>query len=208
MDGGALSAAGGGATGAAGRPPALVDRMALTWANPRAAARAEIDGASEARLLFYALFGSALHTLATVAGQALNPVPGAVDHGARLAVGQVVAGLFFRPLALYAMAGLIGLACRAAGGTGGWRATRAALFWTALVAAPAGVALAAAGAALAGIGGAPQAVAAAGGAAGSLVWALLLAPALAEAHGFRSSRAVFAVMAAVAAAPVALAALG
>jgi hypothetical protein len=178
--------------------------MARTWTDPRGAARVEIDAADETRLLFYAVAGSALFALATVAEQALNPQPGVHDHGAPVLVAQVVSGLFFRPLALYAIAALIGAACRAAGGTGGWRATRAAAFWTALVAAPAGVALAAAGAALSGLGGAPQAVAAAGASAGSLVWAALLAPALAEAHGFRSARAVFATMAAAGVAVAAL----
>jgi hypothetical protein len=188
-------------------PLGLVDRMARTWRAPRAAVRAEIAGASEARLMFYALFGSALFTLATVAEQALNPAPGVQDHGARLVVAQMVAGLFFRPLALYGAAGLLGFACRAAGGRGSWRDTRVATFWSALVAAPAGVALAAAGAALSGVGGAPQAVAAAGASAGSLVWAALLAPALAEAHGFRSAWTVFGGLAAFALGVAALAAL-
>lgn len=181
--------------------------MAHTWRAPRAALRAEIAGASEARLMFYALFGSALFTLATVAEQALNPAPGVPEHGARLVVAQMVAGLFFRPLALYGAAAVLGLVCRAAGGRGGWRDTRVATFWSALVAAPAGVALAAAGAALSGVGGAPQAVAAAGASAGSLVWAALLAPSLAEAHGFRSGWSVFAAMAGFALGVAALVAL-
>jgi hypothetical protein len=168
---------------AAAAPRGLVDRMARTWAAPRAVVRREIDAADEARLLFYAVAASALGALGLIGAQALNPAPGVAADFNRWVVTQTVVGLFFRPLGLYGAAALMALVCRRLGGRGGWRDTRAAVFWTALVAAPAGVALAVLGAAATGIGHAPAAVAAAGTAAGSALWAVLLAPALAEAHG-------------------------
>jgi hypothetical protein len=171
----------------------LVDRMARTWTAPRRATRFEIDMADEARLLFYAFAASLLGTLAAVAGQRLNPAPGVAGDQAQWTATQVTVGLFVRPIGLYLAAALIGFAARAAGGTGGWRDTRAAVFWTALVAAPAGVVLTAVGAFAAAYGGAAGA-GPAGAAAGSVIWAALLAPALAEAHGFRSALGVFAVM--------------
>lgn len=181
-------------------PSGLVDRMARTWTSPRAGVRREIETAEESRLLFYAFAASALGVMAAVGGQLLNP---SVDVGAQREqwiVTQVVVGLFIRPIGLYAAAGLMGLACRAAGGAGGWRDTRAACFWTALTAAPAAVALAVLSAGAEAYGVAPVGSAAVGLAAGSVLWALLLAPGLAEAHGFRSALPVFAAFAALAAA--------
>lgn len=188
----------------AARGNGLVDRIARTWSAPRAAVRDELATADEARLLFYAVAGSMLFTLSAIGAQALNP-------GAREAADfrlwvttQVVVGTFFRPIGLYLSAGVIGLFCRWAGGVGDWRATRAAVFWTAFAAAPAALALAVIGALASGPGGAPDAVAAAGRSAGAVLWAVLLAPGLAEAHGFRSAAPVFGAFALVAALAVAL----
>ncbi len=185
---------------AAAAPGGLVDRMARTWAAPRSAARREIDTADEARLLFYAVSASVLGALGLIGAQALNPAPGVAADFRQWVVTQTAVGLFFRPLGLYAAAALMALVCRRFGGRGGWRDTRAAAFWTALVAAPAGVAFAVAGAAATGLGHAPAAVAAAGTAAGSALWAALLAPALAEAHGLplRGVAGAFALLAALA----------
>jgi len=188
-------------------PAGLVDRMAATWANPRAAVAREIAGAEESRLLFYAFAASLLFTLAAVGAQRLNPAPQVAQDFDQWVTTQVVVGTFVRPLGLYGAAALIGLACRAFGGRGGWRATRAAVFWTALVAAPAGVMLTLIGAAASGPGGAPPLAAALGQAGGSALWAALLAPALAEAQGFRSGLAVFGVFCALAAGVAAVAAL-
>jgi hypothetical protein len=174
----------------------LADRLALTWRRPRAGAALEIASADEARLVFYAVAGSALWTLGAVGAETLAPTAASAGRWADWVTTQVVVGLFFRPLALYAAAGLIGLACRAAGGRGGWRATRTATFWSGLAAEPPAVALALAGAMAAGPLGGAEGLAAAGKAAGGLLWALLLAPALAEAHGFRPAR-VFAALAAL-----------
>ncbi len=183
----------------------LVDRMARTWADPRGAARLEIATAGEPRLFAYA-FGAAILAVMTAIGeQALNPAPWPAEDPAQWFVTQVAVGAFFRPLGLYLIAALIGLGCRAAGGGGGWRATRAATFWTAFVAAPAALVTALMGAAATGLGGAPAAVAEAAHAAGSALWAVLLAPALAEAHGFRSALGVYLAFGALAVGVAALA---
>lgn len=178
----------------------LVDRMRRTWVDPRGGVRAEIAAAAEARLLFYVMAASAFAVLGAVGAQLVRPAAGvaAADLDQWITT-QVVVGLFFRPLGFYAVAALIALACRRLGGSGGWRDTRVAVFWTALTVAPAAAALTVAGAALA-AAGADAGVAAAAQAAGSLLWAALLAPGLAEAHGFRKAWHVLAGLAAVGAA--------
>lgn len=183
----------------------LVDRMAATWRSPGAATAREIAAADEARLLFYAIAASALFSLAAVGAQILHPDVALAARFEQWVTTQVVVGTFIRPLGLYGAAALIGLVCRAFGGGGDWRATRTAVFWTGLVAAPAGVMLTVLGAAAAGHGGAPEAAAQAGHAAGSVIWAMLLAPALAQAHGFRSATPLYAGFAALALCIVALA---
>ncbi len=181
------------------RPQGLVDRIARMWRDPRGATRVEIDGANEPRLLFYAVAASLFNILGAIGAQILAPDPAAAADFDQWATTQVVIGVFFRPLGLYAAAALFGAICRVLGGRGGWRDTRAAFFWSALAAAPAGLALTLAGASAVAMGGAPGWAAELGVGLGGLVWAALLAPALAEAHGFGSGRRVFAVFATIAA---------
>ncbi|TVQ56277.1 MAG: hypothetical protein EA355_07475 [Rhodobacteraceae bacterium] len=173
----------------------LVDRLTRAWTAPRASARAEIAMADEARLAFYAVAGSALFALGRVGAQWIAPEGAAAADFAGWATAQLAAGLTLRPLSLYLAAGLIGAACRGLGGTGGWRATRAAVFWTGLAAAPAAAVLAVLGAALARAGGG-WAIGYAGQEIGAVIWGLLLAPALAEAHGFRVWRVLVGLIAA------------
>jgi hypothetical protein len=180
----------------------LFDRIVMTWRAPRRAARVEIDAADEARLLFYAFAAAIFGLIGAVGAQALNPAPAIAADFQQWVVTKTVVGLFVQPLGYYGAAGIMGLLCRGAGGTGGWRDTRAAVFWTALAAAPAGAMLAVVGGALT-AGGAGLWPAAVGKAAGSAVWAALLAPALAEAHGFRSAWPVFGVFALITLAVVA-----
>lgn len=182
----------------------LVDRMCAMWREPRAATAREIATADEARLLFYAMAASALFSLAAVGAQTLNPDPTLAAQFDQWVTTQVVVGTFVRPLGLYGAAALIGLGCRAFGGRGDWRATRTAVFWSGLVAAPAGVMLTVIGAAATGYGGA-TAAAQIGHAAGSALWALLLAPALAQAHGFRSAAPLYIAFVALAVGAAALA---
>lgn len=175
-------------TAAAPLSNALTDRALRTWVAPRAAVLDEIASGSEGRLVFYAMAGSVLYTIAAVAAQALHPVPAIAERWEAWLITQVVAGVFFRPLALYAVAGLIGLLCRVAGGTGSYYDTRVAMFWTAFVAAPLGIALSVLGAGGAALFDAPLWVAHLGQTLGSVAWVLLLLPGLAAAHGFETSR--------------------
>lgn len=128
--------------------------------------------------------------LGAVFTEVLSPKIGGEERAVWFAT-QIFVGLSFVPLSLYASAALIRLIARAFGGAGGWRETRVALFWSGLITGPAGVLIIALGAAA---GAGPAAHSAAG-----LIWALWLAPMLAEAHGFRKGR-VFAAFAAIAAA--------
>ena len=191
-------------TATGGRPLGMVDRMARTWTSPRKGAASEIAAADEGRLCGYAFLGSALSVMSAVGAQTLNPAAAPAADMAGWVSTQIAAGFFFRTLALYAVAALIALGCRAYGGRGGHRATRAALFWTGLVAAPATLALTLLGAAASGLVGAPQFVADLAHLAGAFLWLALLGPALAEAHGFGSARGVYAGFAAVAVAFTAL----
>lgn len=184
----------------------LVDRIARTWVAPRAMVRREVETADEARLLFYVFAGSVLFTLSAVGAQRLDPAARVAQDHDQWVTTQVVVGTFIRPIGMYLAAGVIGGLCRLAGGRGDWRATRAAVFWTALAAAPPALVVAILGAAASGPGGAPDAVAAGARAAGSVLWAALLAPGLAEAHGFRSALPVFGAFA-IAAALVVMAAI-
>lgn len=172
----------------------LVDRVMRTWSAPRAAVAEEIATGSEGRLVFYALASSVVFTLAALAAKTLNPTEIIARSWEAWVTMQVVVGTFFRPLALYGVAGVIGLLCRAGGGSGSYYATRVAVFWTALVAAPAGLVLTMLGAAASGLLGAPALVGLAGQTLGSVLWAILLVPALAVAHGFASTRGLWAAL--------------
>lgn len=170
----------------------LYDRIVRTWSAPRAAVLHEIETGSESRLLFYAFAGSVLFSLAALAAKTLNPTEVIARDWDQWVITQTVVGTFFRPLALYGVAAIIGLLCRSAGGGGSYYATRTAVFWTGLVAAPAGVALTVLGATATGLLGAPEKVGLLGETLGSVVWAVLLAPSLAAAHGFASTRGIWA----------------
>lgn len=172
----------------------LYDRAARTWLAPRAAVLDEVRSGSESRLVFYAFASSVLFTMAAVSAKTLNPTATIAQAWEAWVTTQVVVGTFFRPLALYGVAAVIGLLCRSGGGGGSYYATRVAVFWTALVAAPVGLVLTALGAALSGVLGAPDAVGLLGQTAGSALWAVLLVPALAAVHGFASTRWLWAAL--------------
>ena len=181
-------------------PLGIVDRIGRTLRDPRGAVRLEIAHASEARLFFYAFMASVFATLTALGEQALNPQPGPAADPAQWTATQAAAGAFFRPLALYGVAGVIGLAARRLGGTGSWRATRAAVFWTAFAAAPFALILSMLGAVLGAATALGTAAPMAAHALGSLLWAALLAPALGEAHALTAARGAVALLVAVAAA--------
>ncbi|HUF87825.1 MAG TPA: YIP1 family protein [Thermohalobaculum sp.] len=182
------------------REGGLVWRVLTAWTDLRGALRAELDrGPTEGRLLFYAMLSGLIWFLgraALVAWGPLAPIYPPDEFRARLAA-ELVSSVFFRTLALYALAALAGAIARAAGGTGGWRDSRAALFWAALVAAPAILAAHLLSVLLTGVPGQAGAIA---GMLGALAFGWVAAQCIAEAHGFRSALRVLAVMAALVAA--------
>jgi hypothetical protein len=165
----------------------LLWRMLSAWAGLCASMRAELDrDPGEGRLLFYAMasglvwFAGMLLMLRY--GQAMPPLSDEEFLGhASAALG---AALFVRPLALYGLAAVAHAVARALGGGASWRGSRAAMFWAALVAAPMMLAMTMASIVL------TDDAVAAGAAAetlGSLVFARVAAPCIAETHGFASA---------------------
>lgn len=180
--------------------PGLTGRIAGAWTAPAASWASEWrDGADEPRLLAYAMGASAFLALGDVAAEVIRPVLAVGEARTPWFAMRVFAGLSFFPLALYASAALIRLACVAMGGAGGWRGTRLALFWSGFASGPVAALILAIGAAL-GVGAAAKIGA-------GLVWVCLLAPMLAAAHGFRRA-AVFTVFGGLAAAAFALGRFG
>ncbi len=195
------------ATDAPRAPRGLVARIAVAWAHGirRSTAHELAADHGEGRILAYAL-GSCLGLLIArlpidIQQAASQPEP--PELGA-LVTANVVSMLFFTPIFLYAVAGLLGVALRAAGGAGSWRDTRLALFWAELCAIPA-VLLAATAEILLRSAGMPPALAQIPGAAAGLLAAWFWCGALAEAHGYRRAWPAFVLLAAAA---IALALLG
>ncbi|WP_340110500.1 hypothetical protein [Pikeienuella sp. HZG-20] len=178
----------------------LTGRIAATWARPAASWRSEWrEGAGEPRLLAYAFGACAFLTLGEMAAEAVRPVVAIGEMREAWFAARFFAGLSFFPLALYASAALMRIVARAAGGRGGWRETRLALFWSGLASGPFAAIVLVVGAA-AGLGGLAHMAA-------GLMWVALLAPMLAAAHGFRPAR-VFGVFLALAAGAFLLQAVG
>jgi hypothetical protein len=120
----------------------LVDAIWHGWRDPRGAmARQVAAGLSEPRALVHLMLACGLYFVASL--------PNAVREARALAVpdeGAIAAHLFawiaVAPLLAYALAALVHLAALAFGARGGFLAARAALFWSALLAAPVALALA------------------------------------------------------------------
>ncbi|GMG83586.1 hypothetical protein LNKW23_27990 [Paralimibaculum aggregatum] len=117
-------------------------RMRLSYSDMRRTTRALIEEApSEARLLFFVLlsdvifflsFGVRLIVSPSQAISEIMPVPAQL--------GTALLGIFLlRTVTLYLFSAVVCGICRAVGGSGTWRDTRAAIFWASLVAAPVGV---------------------------------------------------------------------
>lgn len=184
------------------REGGLVWRVLSAWADLRGSLRAELDrNPTEGRLLYYAVLSGLIWFLgraALVAWGPLAPTYPPEEFRARLAA-ELISSVFFRTLALYALAALAGAIARAAGGTGGWRDSRAALFWAALVAAPAILAAHLFSVIVTGVPGQAGTIA---GMLGAIAFGWAAAQCLAEAHGFRSGLRVLAAIAAAVAALV------
>lgn len=182
------------------REGGLIWRVLAAWADLRGSMRFELERRpTEGRLLYYAILSGLIWFLgraALLAWGPLAPTYAPDEFRARLAA-ELVSSVFFRTLALYALAAVVGAIARAAGGTGGWRHSRAALFWAALVAAPAILAAHLLSVLLTGVPGRAGEIA---GMLGALAFGWTAAQCIAEAHGFASGLRVLAVMAALVAA--------
>lgn len=182
------------------REGGLVWRMLSAWADLRASMRFELErNPSEGRLLYYAILSGLIWFLGRAALLAWGPMAPTLTaemFRARLSA-DLITSVFFRTLVLYAVAALAGGLAKAAGGTGSWRDSRAAFFWSALVAAPAILAAHLLSILLTGAPGRASEIAAA---LGALAFGWVAAQSIAEAHGFASGWRVLGVMAALVAA--------
>ena len=188
------------------REGGLLWRMLGAWIDLRGAMRRELDrDPSEGRLLFYAMASGAIWSIGAILMVRYRPgEPPSEDAFLAQAAGLVGGALFVRTLALYGLSALAHAASRALGGDARWCDSRAALFWAALVSAPAMVALVLLALAAPVDPGAAGAIAEA---AGSLIFALVAAACIAETHGFASFWRGLAVVIVVAAVPLSIVAV-
>jgi hypothetical protein len=164
----------------------LVWRILAAWADLRGSMRAELDrGPSEGRLLFYAMLSGAIWSAGPVLVARFGPGRPALNEEEFLgyASALVAGALFLRTLALYGLSAIVHAASRALGGSGTWQTSRAALFWAALVSAPAMVAVSLLAILAPGDPGLTPRLAES---AGSLILAGVLAACVTEAQGFAS----------------------
>lgn len=175
------------------RQPGLLWQSLSAWGDLRASFRRLLTSdPSEAKLLAIAMISGVFVFMANIAAERIAPANDLTTAaGFRGFVGaQVITAMFFRTLMLYGLAAIFAMALRRFGGDGDWKATRAAVFWAALVGAPI-LFLATVLEAVASLQTAPQ-IAGLIGQLGSIAFALLLSVFLAEAHGFRRPWAIFA----------------
>jgi hypothetical protein len=174
----------------------LVDATFRGWRDPRGAMAWEVDrGLSEGRALAHLMLACGLFFVASL--------PNAIREARALDIAEPVEGaiaahlfgyLALAPLVAYALAALVHLVARGFGARGGFRAARAALFWSLLMIAPIAIGLALAGVAVevAAPGLAPLTDALGLAALGFWLWQF--AASLAEAEGFAATGRVAAVV--------------
>lgn len=176
----------------------LVDAIGRGWRDPRGAMAAEVGrGLSEARALVHLILACGVFFVASL--------PNAVREARALAIadpveGAVAAHLFgylaLAPLVAYGLAAVVHLVARGFGARGGFRAARAALFWSLLMAAPLALLLALAGVAVEVAAPALATLLDCLGVGALAFWLWLFAASLAEAEGFAGTGRVAAVVAA------------
>ncbi len=176
----------------------LVDAIGRGWRDPRGAMAAEVGrGLSEARALVHLMLACGVFFVASL--------PNAVREARALAIadpveGAVAAHLFgylaLAPLVAYGLAAVVHLVARGFGARGGFRAARAALFWSLLMAAPLALLLALAGVAVEVAAPALATLLDCLGVGALAFWLWLFAASLAEAEGFAGTGRVAAVVAA------------
>jgi len=166
----------------------VIMRMLTAWRDLPGSMRAVLaERPGEGALLAMAMLSGLLRFLGRLAGLWLGPGAAGTPPEALLSrIGAEFAGaLVFRTLALYAVALLLWGLARLLGGRGGVYATRATLFWAALVAAPVMLMADLAGLAAAALGGGTMAA----GVLGGMAFALAAAHGVAAAHGLALWRA-------------------
>ena len=176
----------------------LVDAIGRGWRDPRGAMAAELGrGLSEARALVHLMLACGVFFVASL--------PNAVREARALDIadpveGAVAAHLFgylaLAPLVAYGLAAVVHLVARGFGARGGFRAARAALFWSLLMAAPLALLLALAGVAVEVAAPALATLLDWLGVGALAFWLWLFAASLAEAEGFAGTGRVAAVVAA------------
>lgn len=170
----------------------FVARVLTAWIDPRASMRSILaSDPGEARVLSFAMLSGALLFVARAIELAAGAAPLPAEVPAEAAFASVfLFQVMVWPLLLYGLAAVVGLLARAAGGDGGWRDTRAAVCWAAMIQAPIELLFA--------VFGVATGLARTGGAFLSLVASLFLVVALAycisEAHGFTRVWIVFAIL--------------
>jgi hypothetical protein len=175
----------------------LVDAIWLAWRSPRRAMVAEIEsGLSEARALLHLMLACGLLFVASLP-DALREARGlpADDPVAAAVAAHLYGYVALLPLAAYALAAVVHLVARGFGARGRFLAARAALFFSALAAAPLALGLALVGVA-AEASASPALVAAAGGVGLAALgfWLWIFAACLAETEGFTATGRVAAVL--------------
>ena len=176
--------------------------MLGAWADLRGSMRTELDrDPSEGRLLFYVMLSGLIWFIGQVAVLAYGPIgPTLTGDEFRGRVGwEFVTTMFLLTLFYYVLAAIGGAIALAFGGKGDWRASRAATFWAALVAALVILASKLLSIIIVGLpGGIAEMVLT----LGKVAYGWALAQCFAEAHGFASAWRVLAVVATLVAALV------
>jgi hypothetical protein len=168
--------------------------MLGAWADLRGSMRAELDREpSEGRLLFFAMFAGLIWFLGQAAVLAYGPLAPTLtdDEFTGRVAWEFITSALFVPLFYYVLAAIGGALARAMGGVGSWRDSRAALFWAALVAAPAMLAAKLLALLLDGL---PGPVAGSVEMLGEAAFAWTTVHCFAEAHGFASAWKVLATL--------------
>lgn len=117
-------------------------RMRLSYRDMRRTTRALIEEEpSEARLLFFVLLSDVIFFLSFGVRLIVTPSQVVTEYlPVPAQLGAALLGIFLvRTLTLYVFSAIVSIVGRLCGGEGGFRDTRAAIFWASLVAAPVGV---------------------------------------------------------------------
>lgn len=121
----------------------LGKRIVDGWRDMRKSTRRLIaEDPAEARLLFYVMMSDIVTFLSWSLKTVVAPAQAAQDRLPIAIAIYLIVMLFARTASMYVLAGVLGTVCKAFGGTGSWRDTRAGVFWGALVAAPFGLLMA------------------------------------------------------------------